>query len=256
MRKILIGLFSICIMGLMGCPKPVKKTEAEIEDIDAKALQNCYANSSAGGGGGTNTYHASQTGVAESTLCQQKAADESQAAKDGDAEERSTNRDMPIDLILTTNPFEEDGRMHNAILDIYFEYANTEDFNTELKNYNVAAYTKIFNKSIYKDQYFQNPQSIVNTLQENHVVEQLEAATQQPTLSVEIQQFDDYVNQYCKSMKLDGKSKYERATFLNSEITNILNAVPAETELTKEQVLKLVYLTTYKYSMYYWKDRL
>ncbi len=253
MKKVLVGLAFLSTLVLMACPKPVKKTEKEIQEIDAMALQNCFASNGAGGGG-SNTHNATETAAIREAACQQAAADESQAAKDGDEKARSTNRDMPENLIVNNNPYEEDGRMHNAILDIYFEYENPEDFNTALKNYNVEAYNKIFSKSKYKDIYFTNPTDVVNNLKDNHIAEQVAESAIQPITDENIVSFNYYINNHCKEMKLDGKSKYERAVFLNTEITNILNTIPAETNPTIEQTLKLVYLTTYKYSMYYWKD--
>lgn len=95
----------------------------------------------------------------------------------------------------------------------------------------------------------QNSAAIVQKLKDNSFADNY--FNQTPTQSPEAYSYCQSITNHCNDLIYAGKTKREIAVYLNSQVDAIIGN--SNESLTLTQQSELIFLSTYKFSMYYWQ---
>ena len=172
------------------------------------------------------------------------------------------NGELPEQYLLSNNPYEDFGIMHNRLLNLAIKEGGINVWLQKQENYDSIFYDKVLSTST-------NPlinsttakPELFNTLKVNAMSASVQSAkahlhlysSQNDILSylgLNSSETDGIKRIYTTflSMKNNNSSKIEVAIYLNKEISEILN----NEVLTDNQRTEIIYLTVLKHSNYFW----
>lgn len=170
---------------------------------------------------------------------------------------------VPDSLLLSENPFEKYGILHNQFLNVIARNGGVSNTINGLAAYDSTVYFKFFNAST-------NPlinsdsakSSLFNWFKSNDRINVMKAKLgRMPGLNSDdkmiefiglpVKETNELKEVFAnfKSLKDQQKTKEELCTYLNKEITKI---IAGKEVFSKEEETQLIYITVLKHSAYYW----
>lgn len=256
MKKIMVAITLMAfIVQLAGCGlKSDKPTPAECSGVDSRkgteAYNQCKKELSNRG-----FFETQVTCLILGTMAGSLASDE---CKKNIEEKKSTlepqQRMLPNNYILAQNKYEEFGIAHNKWLIFLEDDGGWATVSQKLINYDIATYKKVFENFPNNDYYVNNADAIVDEYRNSNLATVFQNAVNNDydgMTSVELNQYFNEINNSISQMKIANSTIDELISFINTKIVGVYSSADGE-QLSENEINKLIYLSIYKHSLYYW----